>query len=362
MKTSGRVPSALRMAMRPRVKSGGIRTVNPIIISASAYYIRLHDPPPDAARCHDAFHHGLRDRSRRDREFWPGLDVLGCAVEGLHDRVWATRLDEPGICIDEPGHPDLPSDPEKHASAIAAAEVLRRAGAESVGVALTIEKGLPVAGGQGGSAASAVAGAVATNALIGHPLSESQLIEAALAAETIISGRVADNIAPILLGGIILVRDLDPLDIVRLPVPDFTAHRACPSRVPAEYRPRAGVLPTRIDRRRHFIRALKLGPSSRRSPRETWSCWDARSTTGSLNRPGHRCCQALLRQNAPPWWQARWGARFLAPVPRSLRLTDSDATAQLIAAAHLRRVRGMRHQGNGARDGRRSDRCAARPQ
>jgi homoserine kinase len=149
----------------------------------------------------------------------PGLDILGCALTGSGDTVLARFVDAPGVLIAEPGHPELPRDATLHASGIAAAEVLRRAGAPSLGVSLTITKGLPLAGGQGGSSASAVAGAVATNALIGSPLTERDLLLSALAAEERVAGRHLDNIAPALLGGIVLVHSVDPVDIVRLPVP-----------------------------------------------------------------------------------------------------------------------------------------------
>jgi homoserine kinase len=46
------------------------------------------------------------------------------------------------------------------------------------------------------------------------------LVDACLMAEEAVAGRHADNIAPSLLGGIVLVRSLAPLDLVRLPVPD----------------------------------------------------------------------------------------------------------------------------------------------
>jgi homoserine kinase len=45
------------------------------------------------------------------------------------------------------------------------------------------------------------------------------LIEACLEAEEAVAGRHADNIAPSLLGGIVLIRSMDPLDLVQLPVP-----------------------------------------------------------------------------------------------------------------------------------------------
>jgi len=57
------------------------------------------------------------------------------------------------------------------------------------------------------------------NALLGAPLSKPALIEACLDAEEAVAGRHADNIAPALLGGIVLIRPTDPLDLVQLPVP-----------------------------------------------------------------------------------------------------------------------------------------------
>lgn len=148
----------------------------------------------------------------------PGLDILGLAVEGAGDSVELAWQDAPGITIVEPGHPSLPRDPARHAAAIAAAAVLRRLGIPR-GITLRMEKGLPLSGGQGGSAASAVAGAVAANALAGGELDAPALLECALEAETVVAGRHADNLAPSLLGGLVLVRSLAPLDLIRLPVP-----------------------------------------------------------------------------------------------------------------------------------------------
>jgi len=154
----------------------------------------------------------------------PGLDVLGCAVEGAGDSVTAEFSDTPGITILDPGHPSLSSDPRSHASSIAALAVVRRAthiGATTPagGIALRVHKGLPLAAGQGGSAASAVAGATAVNALIGGPLDRDGLLEAALYAETQVAGRHLDNIAPSYMGGIVLIRSLDPIDVISIPVP-----------------------------------------------------------------------------------------------------------------------------------------------
>jgi homoserine kinase len=152
----------------------------------------------------------------------PGLDILGLALAGAGDTVRAEWSDRAGIQILDPGHPELPRDPERHASGLAARAVFERLKNQpggNRGIALTVRKGLPLAGGQGGSAASAVAGAVAVNALLGQPLDEVSLLAACLDAEEIVSGRHADNIVTALLGGIVLIRCLDPLDLVKLPVP-----------------------------------------------------------------------------------------------------------------------------------------------
>jgi homoserine kinase len=148
----------------------------------------------------------------------PALDVLGCAVAGARDEITVARRDEPGIEVADAGHPDLPRDAARHTAALAAAAVMRRAGAKH-GLTLWCRKGLPLSGGQGGSAASAVAGAVATNALLGNPLGTDALLASCLDAESTVAGRHLDNIAASLLGGIVLVRTLDPIEVIKLPVP-----------------------------------------------------------------------------------------------------------------------------------------------
>jgi homoserine kinase len=149
----------------------------------------------------------------------PGLDVLGMAVTGPGDRVIAERSGESGVTMAAGGHPDLPGEADMNAAGIAALAVLERAGAHNDGVRITLEKRLPLSGGQGGSAASAVAGAVAVNRLLGNPLDAIALFECALVAESKLSGRHGDNLASALFGGVILVRSLDPVDIISLPVP-----------------------------------------------------------------------------------------------------------------------------------------------
>lgn len=150
----------------------------------------------------------------------PGLDILGLAVTGAGDTVTAERTADPKLRIRSSGSPEIPADPEKNTAGIAAALVRKAAAAEATGFTLEIVKGLPLSGGQGGSAASAVAAAVAVNEVLGSPLTRDELFEPCLAAEEAVSGRHADNVAAALYGGIVLVRCLQPLDVVRLSFPE----------------------------------------------------------------------------------------------------------------------------------------------
>jgi homoserine kinase len=128
-----------------------------------------------------------------------------------------------------------------------------------MGIGLTVKKGLPLSGGQGGSAASAVAGAVAVNALLGGPLDSFALLGAALDAEESVSGRHADNIAPSLLGGIVLIRSLDPLDLIQLPVlPELRVVIVCPHQQLRTAEARR-VLPAQVDRAVAIHQAAQVG-------------------------------------------------------------------------------------------------------
>ena len=177
----------------------------------------------------------------------PGLDILGLAVTGLGDTVSASESETPGVTIADPGHPDLSSDPTRHTAGIAARAVLERAG-QARGVTLTVTKGLPLSGGQGGSAASAVAAAVAIDALIDARLSRDELLGCCLEAEETVAGRHLDNIAPSLLGGAVLVRSLDPLDVVTLPIRGNLHIVLAHPRQQLETRRGRAALPATVDR------------------------------------------------------------------------------------------------------------------
>lgn len=151
----------------------------------------------------------------------PGFDILGLALLQPGDTVTATLTAGRGVTIKaiHGGDGSLPLEAEANTAGVAALRTLARAGID-VGIELEIEKALPVGSGLGGSAASAAAAAYAVNLLVGSPLRKTELVGPCIDAEGAVAGRHADNVAPALLGGLILVRSIDPLDLIRLPVPE----------------------------------------------------------------------------------------------------------------------------------------------
>ena len=149
-----------------------------------------------------------------------GFDVLGFALVEPGDEVTA-RLTDGGVSIDDilGDGGRLPREASRNTAGVAALALLTKLG-ERRGVALTIKKGLPLSSGLGGSAASAAAAVVAVDALVGANSNEETLIACALEGERLGAGSAhADNIAPSICGGFVLVRRPSPPDVLRLPVP-----------------------------------------------------------------------------------------------------------------------------------------------
>jgi homoserine kinase len=160
----------------------------------------------------------------------PGFDLLGMAIAGMGDTVSAKRQSSPGVTITkmtgEVG--SLPSSANENTAGIAAQAVLSHLNVKE-GVALTLHKGV-LGTGLGSSAASAVAGAFATNLLFGK-LSRAELINLAAIAEAKVSGGMfLDNIGPSMMGGITwnnpFTKEVVPLGVIEraivvIAIPDF---------------------------------------------------------------------------------------------------------------------------------------------
>jgi homoserine kinase len=149
----------------------------------------------------------------------PGFDVLGLAVDGIGDRVTVELADGPARVAEVTGRDaDLvPRDPARNVASIAAAAWLRDAGIAKQTV-VSIQKGLPLAGGLGGSAASSVGGALAACLAAGQRADQNAIIAAALEGESAVAGRHLDNIGACVTGGLALCRSVDPIDVIGIPI------------------------------------------------------------------------------------------------------------------------------------------------
>lgn len=150
-----------------------------------------------------------------------GFDILGFAIDAMGDVVEVVRKEAPGLKVvsiqGDGGR--LPYEVEKNTCTVAIQAMLDAYG-EQVGMDIYLQKGLPLGSGMGSSAASAVAALVATNQVLGNPFTKNELLPFAIASEKAACGAGhADNVAPSLLGGFVLIRDYQPLDVIKLHVP-----------------------------------------------------------------------------------------------------------------------------------------------
>ncbi|KEQ29887.1 homoserine kinase [Pedobacter antarcticus] len=152
-----------------------------------------------------------------------GFDVLGFAVNAPGDEVIMRLVDEPGVKITKITGDDgrLPLDPAKNTVSASVQDYLKHIGREDAGITIELHKKMPIGSGLGSSSASTVAGLFAVNTLFGNLLSRKELVPFAMKGEELACGYGhADNVAPALMGGFVLVRSYEPLDVISLPFPE----------------------------------------------------------------------------------------------------------------------------------------------
>lgn len=148
----------------------------------------------------------------------PGFDCLGLALRGPGDTVRARRCEQPGVFLRaiEGDDGKLPRD-ETNTACVAVREILP----EGAGIELELVKGLPLGSGLGSSGASACAALLAAEAALSLNVGSRRMIDAARLAEKVACGTAhPDNVAPAILGGIVLIVGSEPQNYISLPVPD----------------------------------------------------------------------------------------------------------------------------------------------
>lgn len=151
-----------------------------------------------------------------------GFDVLGFAVNEPGDEVIMRITGKPGITISKitGDNGRLPLDPKKNTVGVSVQHYLESIGRTDIGLDVELHKKMPIGSGLGSSSASTVAGLFAAKTLLGDETDVVKLLPFAMKGEEMACGHGhADNVGPALLGGFVLIRSYEPLDIVKLPHP-----------------------------------------------------------------------------------------------------------------------------------------------
>lgn len=151
-----------------------------------------------------------------------GFDCLGYSIENPGDEIEihqnATGKIE--ILMSGINAEKISTNPENNTAGKAIISMLSALN-QDVGISIHIKKGIPPGSGIGSSASSAVGAVFGVNKLLGNPFIQEELIIHAMAGEAVASGGFhADNVAPSLYGGMVLIRSYEPLDIIQIPLPD----------------------------------------------------------------------------------------------------------------------------------------------
>ncbi len=129
-----------------------------------------------------------------------GFDVFGIALETPFDIIEVEKSDKTEIVVTGRDSQYVPTDPKKNTAGIVAS-ILKKP------VKLTIHRGIPLSSGLGSSAAPAAGVAFALNEMYALGLSREELVRIAAQGEKTVSGAAhADNVAPAIYGGFVIVQ------------------------------------------------------------------------------------------------------------------------------------------------------------
>ncbi len=152
----------------------------------------------------------------------PGFDMMGFALNEPGDEIKLSYNNKKEIRITKITGDDnrLPFDADKNTATVAIKSLLKKYNV-NIGLDVEIHKKMGIGSGLGSSAASAVGGVFAANKLLRMELSNFEMLEHAIAGEFIASGSIhADNVAPALFGGFVLIRSYNPvIDVIKLDYP-----------------------------------------------------------------------------------------------------------------------------------------------
>lgn len=150
-----------------------------------------------------------------------GFDILGFALNSPGDEIILRKNNSGKVKIaDIKGDEGkLPYAADRNSASAVIQNMLQHFKLQQ-GIDIHLHKKMPLGSGLGSSAASSVAAAYALNILLDNPLDTFDVLKFAMYGEKVACGSDhADNVAPALFGGFVLIRSYDPLDVIKLPAP-----------------------------------------------------------------------------------------------------------------------------------------------
>lgn len=152
----------------------------------------------------------------------PGYDIFALALKEPFDEIEVSLNDSGKISITITNDSqDIPVNPQDNTAGLAAMELVRALGIKS-GVGINIIKHMCSGGGMGTTGASAAGAIFGLNSLLNLQLSTNEMIDFARKGEVASGGSPhADNVAAAILGGFILVKSYNPIDVLKLNLPEI---------------------------------------------------------------------------------------------------------------------------------------------
>ena len=152
----------------------------------------------------------------------PGYDIFALSLNNPHDEI-LVRLNDSGKITLETTDKEaiIPLNIQDNTAGLAARFILEKYHIKT-GVNIKIIKKMPSGCGLGTTGASASATIFGLNKLLNLNLSDDEMIDIARRGEVASGGSPhADNVAAALLGGFVLVKSYNPVEVLKLEIPEF---------------------------------------------------------------------------------------------------------------------------------------------
>lgn len=153
----------------------------------------------------------------------PGYDIFSLALAEPYDSIELTLndTDKINITVDGGHYNNVPLKVEDNSGGLAILELLKRKNIKQ-GVDLRITKRMPSGCGLGTTGATASGSIYGMNKLLNLNLSNNEMIDLARWGEVASGGSPhADNVASAMIGGFVLVKSYNPMDVLKLDIPEF---------------------------------------------------------------------------------------------------------------------------------------------